>query len=145
MKFGDLVSDPNQADIAIIRLHAPYYPHEGVLNTFSHSGDLDFKGEEKAPILKLLKTLPTIVGIYLDRAAVIPEIANNSAALAANFGATDEVLLEMIWGSFSPTGKLPFELPSSMMAVQAQKEDVPYHSVAPLYAFDFGLNDEIGN
>ena len=140
VKFGDVVSDPTQADIAIIRLHAPYYPHEGVLNNFFHSGDLDFKGEEKARILKLLKTLPTIVDIYLDRAAVIPDITKNSAALVANFGATDEVLLEMIWGEFSPTGKLPFELPSSMIAVQAQKEDVPYDSASPLFAFDFGLS-----
>ena len=46
----------------------------------------------------------------------------------------------MIWGEFSPTGKLPFELPSSMIAVQAQKEDVPYDSASPLFAFDFGLS-----
>jgi beta-glucosidase len=81
-----------------------------------------------------------VVDIYLDRAAVIPEIAENSAALIANFGATDEILLEAIWGRFSPTGKLPFEMPSSMAAVKAQKEDVPYDSTDPLFPFDFGLS-----
>ena len=45
----------------------------------------------------------------------------------------------MIFGHFSPTGKLPFELPSSMEAVGAQKEDVPYDSKNPLFAFGFGL------
>ena len=39
----------------------------------------------------------------------------------------------------SPEGKLPFELPSSMEAVAAQKPDVPHDSKAPLYKFGFGL------
>jgi beta-glucosidase len=34
---------------------------------------------------------------------------------------------------------LPFELPSSMAAVRAQKEDVPYDSLNPLYPFGHGL------
>jgi beta-glucosidase len=139
-RFGKVVDKPTQADLAIIRIEAPYYPHDGLLEGFFHSGDLDFKGKEKARILSLLKTVPTVVDIYLDRAAVIPEIAENSAALIANFGATDEIVLEAIWGQFSPTGKLPFEMPSSMAAVKAQKEDVPYDSKAPLFPFDFGLS-----
>jgi beta-glucosidase len=139
-RFGKVVEKPTQADLAIIRIEAPYYPHDGLLEGFFHSGDLDFKGKEKARILNLLKTVPTVVDIYLDRAAVIPEIAENSAALIANFGATDEIVLEAIWGHFSPTGKLPFEMPSSMAAVKAQKEDVPYDSKAPLFPFDFGLS-----
>ena len=139
-RFGKVVEKPTQADLAIIRIEAPYYPHDGLLEGFFHSGDLDFKGKEKARILNLLKTVPTVVDIYLDRAAVIPEIAENSAALIANFGASDEIVLEAIWGHFSPTGKLPFEMPSSMAAVKAQKEDVPYDSKAPLFPFDFGLS-----
>lgn len=139
-RFGKVVKKPTEADIAIIRLKAPYYPHDGMLESFFHSGDLDFKGGEKARILNLLKTVPTVVDIYLDRAAVIPEIAENSAALIANFGADDEILLEAIWGQFSPSGKLPFEMPSSMAAVKAQKEDVPYDSANPLFPFDFGLS-----
>jgi beta-glucosidase len=139
-RFGKVVEKPTQADLAIIRIEAPYYPHDGLLEGFFHSGDLDFKGKEKARILNLLKTVPTVVDIYLDRAAVIPEIAENSAALIANFGATDEILFEAIWGQFSPTGKLPFEMPSSMAAVKAQKEDVPYDSTDPVFPFDFGLS-----
>ena len=108
-RYGEIVSSPSEADLAIIRIAAPYYPHEGLLDSRFHSGDLDFKGEEKQRLEALMKTVPTVVDIYLDRAAVIPEIAENSAALVANFGATDEVLLELLWGEFKPNGKLPFE------------------------------------
>jgi beta-glucosidase len=39
----------------------------------------------------------------------------------------------------SPQGKLPFELPSSMEAVRAQKEDVPHDSKDPLFPYGHGL------
>ncbi len=71
--------------------------------------------------------------------AVIPEIAAESAALIANFGANDAAVLDVIFGRFAPTGKLPFELPSSMEAVRNQKEDVPYDSEHPLFPFGYGL------
>ena len=38
-----------------------------------------------------------------------------------------------------PSGKLPFELPSSTAAVEAQFEDVPYDSANPLFEFGYGL------
>jgi len=75
----------------------------------------------------------------MDRPAVIPEIAEKSAALLTVFGASDAAVLDIIFGRFTPTAKLPFELPSSMDAVRNQKEDLPYDSENPLYPFGFGL------
>jgi beta-glucosidase len=100
---------------------------------------LDFEGEGKERLLTLMETVPTIVDIYLERPAVIPEIAEKAAGLLANFGAQDDVALDIIFGKHTPSGKLPFELPSSMKAVQEQKEDLPYDSENPLYEFGFGL------
>jgi beta-glucosidase len=80
------------------------------------------------------------VDIYLDRPAVIPEIAMASKALIADFGANDKNVCEVIFGNAQPQGKLPFELPSSMEAVENQLTDVPYDSENPLYAFGFGLS-----
>jgi beta-glucosidase len=79
------------------------------------------------------------VAIYLDRPAVIPEIAENAAALIGHFGASDEALLDLVFGKAQPAGKLPFEMPSSMEAVEAQKEDVPLDSKDPLFKFGHGL------
>jgi beta-glucosidase len=79
------------------------------------------------------------VDIYLERPAVIPEIAARSAGLLADFGADDAAVLDVIFGRCAPSGKLPFELPSSMEAVRRQKPDVPYDSENPLYPFGHGL------
>jgi beta-glucosidase len=70
---------------------------------------------------------------------VVPELASEAAALLATFGVSDEALLDVLTGKVAPTGKLPFEMPSSMDAVRAQLEDVPHDSKAPLYPIGSGL------
>ena len=50
--------------------------------------------------------------------------------------------MDAVFGEFAPTGKLPIELPSSMEAVRAQREDVPFDSEDPLFAFGHGLTYE---
>ena len=77
--------------------------------------------------------------IYLERGAVIPEIAAAAAGLIANFGASDAALLDVVFGRFAPTGKLPFEMPSSMEAARAQAPDLPGDSKDPLFRFGDGL------
>jgi beta-glucosidase len=139
-EYGEIVQDLAAADLAILRLQAPFQPREGnFLERLFHAGDLDFKEPEKSRILNILATKPTIVDIYLDRPAVIPEVAAASAALLANFGASDAAVLDVIFGRYAPSGRLPFELPSSLAAVQAQKSDVPYDSENPLFPFGYGL------
>ncbi|CAG1010944.1 beta-glucosidase [Anaerolineales bacterium] len=141
-RYAEVVATPEQADFAILRLDTPWVPVE-TKNPFArdfHHGDLDFKGEVKAEILSLLQTVPTIVVIYLDRPAVIPEISAASKALLAEYGADDSAVLNIIFGKSRPEGKLPFELPSSMEAVRNQKADIPYDSENPLYPFGFGMS-----
>ena len=145
-QYGVLVDNPKDADVAILRISTPWYPADSpnpIAQVFHH-GDLDFKEEANQEILQLLKSVPTIVDIYLDRPAVIPEISAHSKALLANYGASDAALLDVIFGKARPEGKLPFELPSSMDAVKEQLTDAhngpPYDSKDPLYPFGFGLS-----
>lgn len=138
--YGQTVKDVSKADVAILRLNAPYEKRKGLTEGYFHAGDLDFKEPERSRILNILKRVPTVVDIYLERPSVIPGIAEGSAALLANFGANDEAVLDIIFGKFKPQGKLPFELPSSMEAVKRQKEDVPYDSENPLFEFGHGLS-----
>jgi len=137
--YGDVVSDLETADFAILRLKAPYEQRKGLLESMFHAGDLDFKSPEKERILKVLSRKTSIVDMYLERPAVMPEINQECAALIGNFGAKDSAVLDIIFGRSVPTGKLPFEIPSSMEAVISQKEDLPYDSESPLYPFGFGL------
>jgi beta-glucosidase len=141
-QYAEVVPNPGDADFAILRLETPWVPLE-TKNPFArgfHHGDLDFKEEAKAEILSLLNAVPTIVVLYLDRPAVIPEISGLAKALLAEYGASDNAVLDVLFGKAKPEGKLPFELPSSMAAVRNQKADVPYDSENPLYRFGFGLS-----
>jgi beta-glucosidase len=140
-QYGQVVADPADADIAILRLETPWYPVDSPIRFARgfHHGDLDFKGEAKAEILALLNRMPTIVVLYLDRPAVIPEISAAAKGLFVEYGATDAAVLDVIFGKARPEGKLPVELPSSMEAVRKQKADLPYDSENPLYRFGYGL------
>ncbi|MEM9649844.1 MAG: glycoside hydrolase family 3 N-terminal domain-containing protein [Bacteroidota bacterium] len=140
-KYAEVVTSSEEADFAIIRLNTPWYPVDtkNFIAASFHHGDLDFKGAEKQDILNLLKKVPTVVDIYLDRPAVIPEVTKSAAAVIADFGASDTAVCEVLFGNAQPHGKLPFELPYSMETVRSQKADVPYDSQNPLFRFGFGL------
>lgn len=140
-QYGEVATSLDEADVALLRLQAPFQPRDGnFLEQRFHAGDLDFKQPELDRILGILAAKPAIVDIYLDRPAVIPEIARLSAALLANFGASDAAFLDVVFGRFRQQGRLPFELPSSMEAVRAQKPDLPHDSANPLFPFGHGLS-----
>ena len=85
--------------------------------------------------LELINKKPTITVLTLIRPPVVPEIDVASKAMIAEFEIEDDIICEMIFGEFNPTGKLPIEIPSSMEAVEKQFEDVPYDSENPLYRY----------
>jgi len=143
-QYCHVVASPEEADLGILRLETPWVPVETKIPFAMgfHHGDLDFKDEAKAEILSVLRKVPTIVVIYLDRPAVIPEMAVEAKVLLGEYGASDQAVLNVIFGKAKPEGKLPFELPASMEAVRHQKADVPYDSENPLFAFGYGLRYE---
>ena len=139
--YAVIADSPQEADVAILRINTPWYPVESE-NAFAqdfHHGDLDFKSERKQEILDVLHAVPTIVVIYLDRPAVIPDIVESASAVIADYGASDRAVAEVLFGIARPEGSLPFELPSSMEAVRNQSEDVPRDSQSPLFESGFGL------
>jgi beta-glucosidase len=130
----------DDADVAIVRRNAPFEQRtNGFLETVFHAGDLDFKEPELSELLELARSKPTVLVLHLERPAVIPELAEACAAIVGVFGSSDEAVSDVLHGRAQPEGRLPFELPSSMDAVRAQKPDVPHDSEAPLYPFGHGL------
>ena len=138
-RYATVVTEYNDADVVLMRLNAPFEPRKGFMESIFHQGSLEFSPDSLQSILSVLQTKPTVVGIYLDRPAVIPEIVEHADALVAHFGTTDETLLDIIFGLAKPTGRLPFEMPSSTTAVEEQLEDVPFDSRNPVFPFGYGL------
>lgn len=139
--YGTVVDNMAAADVVIMRLGTPYEPRHGnFIESFFHQGHLDFNKPTLDSLINIMQAKPTVVCMYLDRPAVIPEISTYAAGLLGEFGAYDDAILDVVFGDFNPTGKLPFELPSSMEAVEKQYEDVPYDSENPLYHFGDGMS-----
>ncbi len=137
-----IVTDPTRADVAIVRLSTPFerlHP-QYVFGQFFHEGSLAFKdGDPDYEAFKQASAaVPTIVTVYLERPAILTPLKDRASALIGNFGVSDAALLDVLTGRAKPEGRLPFELPSSMEAVQAQRSDVPHDSARPLYPFGFG-------
>jgi len=135
----EVVDELAEADAVLMRLSAPYELRKGFLEGIFHQGSLEFSPDSLTSILAILQQKPSVVAIYLDRPAVIPEIAAEAGAVIAHFGTSDKALLEMVFGLASPTGKLPFQMPSSMESVKNQKEDMASDLEEPLFPFGHGL------
>ena len=77
--------------------------------------------------------------LFLDRPAVVPEIAAAAAALLVDFGAQDDAVVDVLLGHATAQGRLPFDLPSSMQAVTRSRSDVPFDTADPLFRFGDGI------
>ncbi len=142
-EYAKVVKTPEDADVIIQKLTTPTSPPPegaGFLENIFPQGRLDFPQDELTEILKLINKKPTVTVLTIDRPPVVPEIDNASKAMIAEFEIEDDIIFEMIFGEFNPSGKLPIEIPSSMQAVENQYEDVPYDSENPLYPFGHGLS-----
>jgi beta-glucosidase len=137
-----VAADAAQADVAIVRLEAPYETlHPGyVFGAMQHEGQLAFREGTKAydEFVRVSARVPTVVTVYFDRPAILTPLKGKARAIVANFGVSDEALLDVLAGRAKPQGKLPFALPASMDAVTAQRPDVAHDLPQPLYRFGFG-------
>jgi beta-glucosidase len=148
-KFGNVVNDPSEADVIIMYIHTVFNGNQesglnrifdNFLSTLFPNGDLEFNEEIKNKIKKYSKHKELIVVVDLNRPAILETIKESSSGVIATFGVLDQVIFEGIYGKFNPSGKLPFEIPSSMEAVYNQKEDLPDDSLNPTYEFGYGIS-----
>ncbi len=131
---------PEDADVCIVRVSAgrgglgPGLRARGAVPV-----DLTLPAETLAHVRSVARLKPTVVALHMDNPLVVPELASEAGAVLVTFGVSDEALLDVLTGRHPPTGKLPFEMPSSMDAVRAQLEDVPHDSKDPLFPIGAGL------
>ena len=137
------VSDPAEADLAILRTRSPSeLLHPGwVFGAMHQEGSLAFPQDHPALqfMASLPEGLPLVADVQLDRAAILTPFKPRANVLIASFGASDEALMDVLEGAVVARGKLPFELPVSMEAVEAQRPGAPADSAAPLYALGYSF------
>src|SRR3954447_2785326 len=139
--LGTVVGDPADADVAVVRLAAPYEARDAYfLEAMTHQGSLDFPAEVVDRITALAAQVPVVLDVHLDRPAVLTPFDGVVQAMVVDFGASDAALLDALTGRVPPRGRLPVELPRSMEAVRASRPDVPSDTVAPLYPHGWGLD-----
>ncbi|KAK6866098.1 hypothetical protein PG995_002626 [Apiospora arundinis] len=134
-----VVKTPQEADYALLRLEAPFEPRSGGFESRYHAGSLEYSAEERARQAAIYAAVPTIVDMTMDRPAAVPEVAERAAALLANFGSGPDAFLDVVLGAAAPEGKLPFDMPRSMEAVENAMEDVPFDTKDPVFKFGHGL------
>jgi beta-glucosidase len=138
--YGVVVADPAAADVAVVRLRAPFEPrNDYFLEAMTHQGSLDFPAEVVERITALAARVPVILDVYLDRPAVLTPLNSVLHGLVVDFGASDAALFDALTGRIPPRGRLPVELPRSMHAVRSSRPDVPSDTGDPLYPYQAGL------
>ncbi|TIC82629.1 glycoside hydrolase family 3 N-terminal domain-containing protein [Nocardioides sp. GY 10127] len=137
--LGTVVDDPAEADLALVRVGAPFEPrNQYFLEAMTHQGSLDFPEEVVAHLAELAGSCPVVLDVHLDRPAILTPLLPHLAALTVSFGTGDAAWVDALTGRTAPRGRLPVELPRSMAAVLAGDSDVPGGTEDPLYPFGFG-------
>ncbi|WJL96949.1 glycoside hydrolase family 3 N-terminal domain-containing protein [Microbacterium sp. ET2] len=131
---GWRVAPPEKADIAIVRLRAPFeHRDEYFLEAGMHQGSLEFSDEHVAQVAELAAAVPVVLVVEMNRPAVLTPLLEHAHTIVADFGASDAAVFRALLGDVNPEGRLPFELPFSMDAVRVSAPDVANDTVAPLF------------
>ncbi|WP_314584723.1 glycoside hydrolase family 3 N-terminal domain-containing protein [Paenibacillus terrigena] len=130
-----IAGDPRECDV----LNRTY---KGKTVTTRNSHDLDAILETK----ERMKGKPVIVSMLQSNPTIVAEFEAEVDAIITNFGVNLQAIMEVLTGSFEPSGLLPFQMPANMKTVEEQYEDVPHDmdcyvdTEGHVYDFGFGLN-----
>ncbi|MEE3034492.1 MAG: glycoside hydrolase family 3 N-terminal domain-containing protein [Bacteroidota bacterium] len=136
------IASLKDADVIIAKLTTPEgeaIEAKSIMEKLFGGGRLDYSSEVLEELIPLFKSKPTIIVATIQRPIILTEIEEVSKAMIANFDVADDLILKLIFGDFSPTGKLPLQMPSSMKSVLEQNEDVPFDSKNALFEYGHGL------
>ncbi len=132
------------ADAVVVVIGEIAYTHEPEWR----SGTLEISEEQQAILDRAEASgLPTAVVVLVGRPYVLTDVvAAAEAVLIAYRPGTSQgaaSVANALFGAHEITGALPFQLPSSMASVEAQREDVPGDLEEPLFEYGAGLRLEM--
>jgi beta-glucosidase len=128
----------DDADAAVIRLNSPsemLHPRH-FFGSRQQEGDIDFKENsvEFQTLRELAARLPVTAVIAMSRPAILTNLIDLVDGVYVDLGVAEDIVLEILTQQHETEAKLPFELPSSMESVEAQRSDLPADSENPLFA-----------
>lgn len=132
-EYATVVDSVDDADLVILRLTAPFEPGSDPLAQAFHHGSLEFSEAELERVRQVIHGRRAVIDVFLDRPAVLTPFTEMDVTLIGSFGISDQALLDVISGRYPASGRLPFDLPRSMVAVEASESDVPHSSEDPLF------------
>jgi beta-glucosidase len=136
----ETVTDPAAADAILVRLEAPFEKGRGsLIGEYFHGGTLAFPPETLNRLAAYAAQAPLYISVFLERPAILGPLVDLGATVIGEFGASDRVVLDAFRGRAPISGRLPFDIPSSMEAVEASREDVPFDTAAPRFQAGFGV------
>jgi beta-glucosidase len=139
-QLGEVVADPADADVAVVRLPPPFEPRDDLfLEGFFHQGSLEYRPGLVYRLRELAAVVPLVIDANLERPAILTPFTEFAAAILTDVGASSSALVEVLTGTVAPLGRLPFEVPRSTEAVQNSHSDVADDSEDPLYPHGAGL------
>jgi len=148
-RYCEIVQKPEDADYILLKLGTVFNgnqpsgidrPIDNFLSSMFPNSDLNFNEEILSKVRKYASIGNLITVVDLNRPAILEEIDSLSQGLIGVFGVLDETVLDVIFGDFNPSGKLPFDIPSSMKEVEEQKSDVPDDTSNPTFKYGYGLS-----
>ena len=116
--------------------------YRGKTNTCYNEQDLDNILETR----ERMQGKPVIVCAAISNPMVMGEFEKHADGILAEFGVSTQAVLDVVFGDYSPTGKLPMQLPKDMATVEHHREDVAFDlevytdECGNRYDYGFGLN-----
>ena len=138
--YGTVVESPADADVAILRLKAPYEQRATTFENFFHAGSLDFPDEVIAHVREVARPCRRSSTSSADRPAILtpfvgwrPRDRRQLRRERARRCSTCSPARPSRRASCRSTCR------ASMAAVEASRPDVPFDTADPLFRFGHGL------
>ena len=112
-RLGEIVEDPAAADVAVIRLSAPFDIRDDLfLEGFFHQGSLDYRPGLVARLRDIAAATPLVIVANLERPAILTPFVDFASAILTEVGASSAACVDVVTGAISPAAVSPSRYPA---------------------------------
>jgi beta-glucosidase len=121
------VEEPSDATVAVLRMHTPFeilHPNF-FFGSMMHEGSLEFKSDDPQVVRlrEVAAQVPTIAVIFCDRPPTVGLVDELASRLVAEYGVSDDVIVDALRDGEQLTGVAPMTRPLSMAEVESHPGD----------------------